>query len=190
MRKIRLMIVISALLASACESQNQRSASYAEKCKELELKGFLNIAEDMCASAWFDVESDSLTPTIQSQRLYDLGRIMRQRQKYVEAEPLLLQSMEIEETVSGSTSTAYGQRLMELSLVKAGQSNWVEGTVFLEPLMEIADQFSKQDQIAVANILKHYAAKLSNTDRASLAKQFESKAAMLFNAVKNAPNQS
>ena len=108
--KITLTIIVAALLASACEKQNQRSASYAEKCSVLARQGALDIAEDACYKAWFDVESNRLEPVTQSQRLYDLGRIMRQRQKFVEAEPLLLKALSIEESVSRRTSTTYGQR--------------------------------------------------------------------------------
>ena len=115
------LVVVLSLFVSACESEDHRSAAYAEKCKEAEQKGFLEGAEQLCQSAWFDVDSSRLPPEIQSERLYDLGRIKRQLHKFAEAEPLLRQALTIEEGISGRTSPAYGLRLMELSLVLAGQ---------------------------------------------------------------------
>jgi len=171
---------VTVVVASACESQSQRSAIYAKKCKQFVDKGFLDVAEETCSKAWFDVESDHLEPVIQSQRLYDLASIMRQRQKYVEAEPLLRQALTIEETVSGRSSIAYGQRLLELSLIMAGQAKWSEGSTFLEPLLLIADQFSKQDQLSTANTFKQYALRLQNSDLAPLANAFQNKASALY----------
>jgi len=175
-----LFIIIVVLVTSACETQSQRSAIYAKKCRQFVDKGFLDVADETCSKAWFDVETDRLSPVIQSQRLYELARIKRQRQKYVEAEPLLLQSLAIEETVSGRTSTAYGLRLLELSLIMAGQSKWNEGSVFLKQLLLIDSSFSKQDQLAKANVLNHYASRLQNSDLAPLANLFKNKATELY----------
>ena len=71
------LVVVLALLASACESEGRRSATYAEKCKDAERKGALEAAEQLCQSACFDVDSSRLPPEIQSERLYNLGRIKR-----------------------------------------------------------------------------------------------------------------
>lgn len=178
MRKTLLIVAITALLASACESQDQLSAAYAEQCKQALRKGLLATAQQACYSAWYEVESDSLAPVVQSERLYELGRIMRQRRNYVEAEPLLQQSLVIEKVISGHTSAAYGRRLLELSLIKAGQAQWAVGGRILADVLETVDQLTNRDKLAVTNVLKRYAMHLQNTDPA-LATWFERKAAML-----------
>ncbi len=155
------------------------SAVYAEKCKKAVQKGLLDIAEEACSSAWYDVESDRLAPEIQSERLYELGRIMRQSGKFVEAEPLLQQALVIEKAVSGHSSPAYGRRLLELSLIMAGQARWAEGAVFLEPVLQIADRFPERERLAAINVLKHYATRLRDAGQAELANRFELKATEL-----------
>jgi len=172
-------VVLLALLGSACESESRRSAVYAEKCKEAEQKGFLEGAEQLCESAWVDVDNDRLAPAIQSERLYDLGRIKRQLGKFAEAEPLVRQALAIEESVSGKTSPAYGLRLTELSLILAGQGKWEEGADYLEEVLVIVNQFPEQQRRAAANVLNHFGKRLQNTHQKQLAKRFRAKAAEL-----------
>jgi hypothetical protein len=179
MKRVSSLAVALTLLASACENEGHRSAVYAEKCKEAEQKGFIETAEQLCESAWIDVDSSRLSPAIRSQRLYDLGRIKRQRGKFAEAEPLIREALAIEETVSGHTGPAYGRLLIELSLVLAGQAKWIEGATFLEPVVQIADRLPERERLAAANALKHYASRLRDTDQAELASRFELKAAEL-----------
>lgn len=173
------IIVLLALLASACESPSQRSALYAEKCSEMEGNGFLEPAEQLCESAWYDVDSGRLAPAVQSERLYDLGRIKRKLGKHAEAEPLLRQSLAIEEGVSGPASPASGLRRVQLALLLAAQDKWNESTGFLEPVLEVADQFPEREQRAAANVFNHYARRLRDSDQAELAERFAQKAAEL-----------
>jgi tetratricopeptide (TPR) repeat protein len=179
MRISLLFVVFLALLGSACESDSRRSAVYAEKCKEAEQKGFLESAEQLCESAWVDVDNDRLAPAIQTERLYALGRIKRQLSKFAEAEPLIREALAVEETVSGRTSPAYGRLLIELSLVLAGQAKWVEGAAVLEPVLQIADSLPERERLAAANAFKHYASQLRDTDQGELASRFELKATEL-----------
>jgi hypothetical protein len=157
MRITTPVVVIVALLGSACESQSQRSAEDAEKCREAERKGFPETAEPLCESAWFDVDSTRLAPVIQSQRLYDLGRIKRKLGKHAEAEPLLRQALVAEESVSESTSPACGVRRVELSLVLAGQAKWVEGAAVLEPVLQIVDRFPERAASAPVSLTRNHA---------------------------------
>ena len=173
------LVVVLSLFVSACESEDHRSAAYAEKCKEAEQKGFLEGAEQLCQSAWFDVDSSRLPAEIQSERLYDLGRIKRQLNKFAEAESLMREALAVEETVSGRTSPVYGRLLVELSLVLAGQAKWVEGAAFLEPVLQIADRLPEQERLSAASVLKNYASRLRNTGQAELAGRFELKATEL-----------
>ncbi len=179
MKSLTSLAVILSLLVSACESEDHRSAVYAEKCKEAERKGFLEAAEQLCQNAWVDVDNNRLGPEIRSQRLYDLGRIKRQSGKYAEAEPLLRQALAIEEAVSGPVSMASGLRRMELSLVMAGQETWAEGAELLTGMLKTVDQFPQRERLTAANTLKHYASRLRDTDQAELASLFELKATEL-----------
>ena len=179
MRITTPVVVIVALLGSACESQSQRSAEDAEKCREAERKGFPETAEPLCESAWFDVDSSRLAPAIQSERLHNLGRIKRKLGKFAEADPLLRQALAIEESVSGSTSPACGVRRVELALVLAGQEKWTEGAAVLEPVLGIADGLPEREQRAAANVFRQYARQLQDSDHAELGERFGRKTAEL-----------
>jgi tetratricopeptide (TPR) repeat protein len=179
MRIVILNVVLLVFLVSGCESQSQISANHAKRCEIAEQKGLIDVAEVACESAWYDVESDSLAPEIQSERLYNLARIKRQLNHYVEADKLIRQALTIEETVSGTNSPAYGQRLVELSLSLAGQGKLTEGAKALEHVLDIVDRFSAKEQFSTANIFIHYASRLRNTDQTQLASRFELKAAEL-----------
>ena len=157
MKTIMSLVVVLALFISACESEDHRSAAYAEKCRDAERKGAQEIAEQLCQSAWFDVDSSRLPAEIQSERLYDLGRIKRQLGKYAEAEALIREALAVEETVSGRTSPVYGRLLVELSLDLAGQAKWVEGAVFLEPVLQIADRFPERAASAPVSLTRNHA---------------------------------
>ena len=178
------LVVVLALFVSACESEDHRSAAYAEKCKEAEQKGFLEGAEQLCQSAWFDVDSSRLPAEIQSERLYDLGRIKRQLNKFAEAESLMREALAVEETVSGRNSPVYGLRLVELSLDLAGQGKWSEGAESLEGVLKIVDRFPEQQRRSAANVLQHFASRLQGGEQAELAKRFERRAIELKAAEK------
>lgn len=179
MRILTPIVVLSLLVSSSCATQSQLSATYARKCEDAERKGVINLAEMACERAWLGVDSKSLDPKTQSERLYNLARIKRQLKSYVEADKFIRQALTIEETVSGPDSTAYGLRLVELSLCLAGQGNLNEGSSTLEPVLKIVDQFSENDRVSTANIFKHYASRLRNTNQKQLASRFELKATEL-----------
>ena len=176
MRTVTTNVVLLVLLASGCENQSELTASDAEQCKVAEEKGLIEFAEKACERAWYDVEADRLSPDIQSERLYNLARIKRKLNAYVEADKLIRQALTIEETVSGPNSPAYGQRLVELSLSLVGQGKLTEGAKTLERVLDIVDQFSEKDKKTTANIFMHFSSRLRNTDQTQLAKQFELKA--------------
>lgn len=174
-----LPVLFVALLVSACESDVSRSAYFAEKCKDARQRGALMAAEQLCQSAWTDVDSSRLTPVIRSERLYDLGRIKRLSSKFDEAEPLILEALSIEESVSGRSSPAYGRLLVEMSLALAGQEKWIDGAVFLEPVLQIADRLPEREQLAMVSVLNNYALRLRNAGQVELANRFEFKATEL-----------
>lgn len=176
MRIVIPSVVLLSLLASGCENQSDTTASNAEQCKVAEEKGLIEFAETACEKAWHEAESDHLSPDIQSERLYNLARIKRKLNAYAEADKIIRQSLAIEETVSGPNSSAYGQRLVELSLCLAGQKKLTEGAKTLERVLYIVDQFSEKDKHITANILTHFASRLRDTDQTQLASRFKMKA--------------
>ena len=79
MRALVPLVTVILLSINACESEYRRSAVYAEKCKEAERKGFLEGAEQLCQSAWFDVNSDRLPPGPSVRRNTSTARVFKSR---------------------------------------------------------------------------------------------------------------
>lgn len=171
--------VLLSIMVSGCATQSQLSAGYAKKCKEAELRGVINLAEAACERAWFGVDAKSLDSKIQSERLYNLARIKRQLHQYSQANKFITQALRIEEKVSGTGSPTYGLRLVELSLCLAGVGKIDEAVNTLEPVLKVANQFPEKKRLLTANIFKHFATRIRNTDQKQLASRFDLKAAEL-----------
>ena len=170
-----LNIVILSLLSGACATQSQRSADYAKICIDAEARGAIHLAEENCERAWHEFNNNDLKANVQSQRLYDLARIKRQLNKFIDAEQYIRQSLAIEQRVSGENSSDYGLRLVELSLAIAGQGDYSKAAITVEPVLNVVDQFSALDKKRTINVLKHFASRLRNTDQQQLATRFTAK---------------
>ncbi|MDH3980646.1 MAG: tetratricopeptide repeat protein [Gammaproteobacteria bacterium] len=167
-----LTAITLTLLLTACDRQAARMTEAAEKCVEAMRIGADEIAEELCTMALGDNDGADLKPEIRSQRLYRLGHIKRTLAKYPEAQGLIAQSLEIEETLSDSENLARGHSLLEMSLIMAALGQWEQGATFLERALPFAGQFSEEEQASMANILRHYAGQLEKLQQTELASRF------------------
>jgi hypothetical protein len=170
-----LFIVLLGFLATACDNRSAQLAEDAGKCDRALKFGEIELAEKFCQSALGDPGSDVLEPGVESQRLLKLASIKRQRAKYSEADTLVRQSLEIEETLSGPDSMEVGRRLVEFSLILAGEAKWTEGTQVLERLIPLADGLPPDERAVAARTFKSYAVQLRKTDQTELASTFQVK---------------
>ena len=74
-------------------------------------------AEESYARAAEIVVADNLGPKLESESLYNLGRIKKNLGKLNEGEEILKKSLEIEEKLSGPSSIKTGRRTVELAIV-------------------------------------------------------------------------
>lgn len=172
MNKKVLIVCLLTALSAACDRQGALMDEAAEKCAKAVTVGSIKVAEDQCTIALGENNGADLKPEIRSERLYRLGNIMRVQAKYPEAQELMLQSLTIEETLSGPDSPAIGTRLLEMSLIHAGQGQWVEGAAYLERVLPLAVQLGEEQQQSLTNTLKHYAGRLEMMQQTDLAARF------------------
>jgi hypothetical protein len=172
--KYTLLVLLLAVL-SACANPFNRATSdrYALDCSAAEQKGNLQSAEQLCYSAIVNVDWVSLGSELKSQRLYNLGRIKRQLAKFSEAEPLMKESLELEDKLSGPYNEKVGRRLAELSAILAGQDKWGEGIPIVERLIPFSGSFSGSERAFVAQTFQQYAAHARQSGKAELASTLE-----------------
>ena len=124
------------------------SDNYAETCTVAEQQGNLKVAEEACYRALVNADWGNLGDELKSEKLYNLARIKRQLAKFSEAESLLQESLKIEESKSATINIKIGRRLVELSVNLAAQGKWEEGSVSLEKVMTIFNQYSHFTHLA------------------------------------------
>ena len=175
MQRHYLTLVVLSTLLGSCATQNQKAADdYAKVCHEAEARGAIYLAEEKCEQAWNTAKRAKLKASIQSEKLYNIARIKRQLNKFIEAEHYIQQALEIEQTVSGRNSPDYALRLIELSLSVAGQGDIAEAAIMLEPVLNAINQFSALDKKRSINVLKYFAAKIKHSNQ-QLSARFQSK---------------
>ena len=80
-------------------------------------RGDFITAEENYTRAAEIAKADNLGPKLESESLYNLGRIKKKLGKLNEGEEVLKKSLEIEEKLSGPSSLKTGRRMVELAIV-------------------------------------------------------------------------
>lgn len=170
-KKILIACLLTALSAS-CDRQGARMDEAAEKCVEALEVGALRAAEELCTMALGEDNGADLKPEIRSERLYNLGNIMRAQAEYPEALELMSQSLAIEESLSGPDSPAIGARLLRMALIVAAQRQWEDGVGYVERTLSLAAHLEERDQALLDSTLKLYAFHFERTQQPELAARF------------------
>ena len=178
MRKIVTLLILT-LVGCANPLNRATSDNYMEECSKAEERVKLKVAEEACYRALVNVDWGNLGDELKSERTYNLARIKRRLAKFNEAENLLKQSLEIEEQLSGISSSKVGRRLAELSVTLAAQDRWSEGTSLVERLIPIAAQYSGYKRHFVQKILQKYSEQLNLVGDYKTANLFSTKANQL-----------
>lgn len=179
MKLIVPFIFFSSALLSACANflAKPTSNEYVSNCYSAARNKNFARAEKECYAALINTDSVS-SPKIKSQRLYKLGLIKQRLSKFSESELLIKESLQLEEMLS-SPPKVIGSRLVELSISLAGQNKWLEGAPFLERVLPIAPQYSKQERARISILLAQYSHQLMIMKQAALAKRFKSTASLI-----------
>jgi tetratricopeptide (TPR) repeat protein len=181
MRIRSLLALLASSFVVGCANPVNRATSdgYAETCASAERSGRFDVAEEACYRALVNVDLGNLGPESKSQKLYNLARIKKRVGKFAEAEDLLKQSLQIEESLSGATSPQSGRRLVELAANLAAQDKWHEGADYLTLALPMADRFSGQERSYTKVLLQTYVVELNKLGQMQLAAQFDAKAGTL-----------
>jgi hypothetical protein len=100
-----VLLIATCTLAACANPLNQATSDrYSADCASAEKHGNLSVAEEACYRAAVNVDWGKLGPEQKSEKLYNLARIKRQTGRLNEAEALLKESLEIEESLSEPTS--------------------------------------------------------------------------------------
>ncbi|MES9898530.1 MAG: tetratricopeptide repeat protein [Sedimenticola sp.] len=175
MRSTVIILVLIAYSLGGCANPVNRvtSENYAEDCSVAERNGRLDIAEEACYRALVNVNWGNLGPGLKSQRLYNLGRVKRQLEKFEEAEKLFQDSLAVEANISDPSSPKIGRRNVELAVNLAGQSKWNEGAKYLDLAIPNIPEFSKTERLYVANVLIEFSKKLDALGQGHMAHHFK-----------------
>ncbi|MCW5596170.1 MAG: tetratricopeptide repeat protein [Rhodocyclaceae bacterium] len=156
----RLVSILAvALLASGCANPLNRVTMdrYAQTCRDAEQNGRMEVAEEACRRALINVRIGNLGPELESQELYNLGRIKRQLGKHAEAEEIYRESLRIQESLPNPDQGKIGRRLAELSIVIGEQKKFKDAWPVLSRLMPISEGYSGHEREVVKAIFSKYA---------------------------------
>lgn len=147
------------VLAEGCVSNpinRATSDNYTETCSIAEQRGDLGVAEEACNRALLNANWGNLGDELKSEKLYNLALIKRKLSKFSAAEVLLKESLKIEESKLPALNIKIGRRLVELSVNLAAQGKWEEGSVFLERMIPVSNQYSgKEREFIVLSLTKY-----------------------------------
>jgi len=156
-----LNVILLSLIGCANPLNQATSIRYSDTCQEAERRGRPDIAEQACYRALVNVDWGNLGEIQKSDRLYDLGRIKRQLQKFNEAEELYIASLAIEDKQTPPNYEKTGRRLAELAILYEEIQNPETGMPYVERLYSLPYVYSGQEKYVVAAILYVYAEKLN-----------------------------
>ncbi len=173
-----LVILTSALLIACAETPDHLTPNdYTANCHKAERRHNFNVAEQACLMA-FTTDDLFDNSKARSQNLYNLGKIKLRLAKFSEAELLFRESLQLEEILSSPPKTV-GSRLVELSSSLASQGKWFEGAPFLERVLAIVPQYSKQERARIGELLLQYSRHLKLNNQPVLAKKFKSTSTLI-----------
>ncbi len=175
-KQIVLAAILLSLVGCANPLNQATSIRYSDACREAELNGRLDIAEQACYRALVNVDWGNLGEIQKSDRLYDLGRIKRQLGKFVEAEELYIASLAIEDKQIPPNYEKTGRRLAELAILYEQMQIPESGMPYVQRLYGIPYEYTGQERVVVAAVLYVYAEMLNLDWDKKTAKKLKIKA--------------
>jgi len=159
MKSLRNAVAISlAVLITACANPVDWATSkrYSRICAECEQDGRLTAAEGACRRALVNAYRGNLNDSVKSERMYDLGRIIRQLRRFDEAEQLYKEALAIEERSTPVSDERVGRLALELAIIYESQRRLEKGLPYVEWLLPLADAFQGEEKRTVAAIFYIY----------------------------------
>jgi hypothetical protein len=147
-------IVISLVLAGCANPVNLRTAAnYYDAAVAAEISGNYALAEQNYGRALVNARVGHAPDSGISASLYGLGRMKGYQCKFDEAEPLLLESLKLEESASGPDSELTTKRLFELARYYYDQGKFGQSIPYFARGIPAVQRLGMEssDPIALAN---------------------------------------
>ncbi len=126
----------------------------------------MQVAAEACYRAYVNVEWGNLGPDTKSEKLYNFGRVLRKSGRYTDAKEALMRSLAEEEKLSGKNSIKSGRRMAELSATYLELNQFEDGSKYLDAVLPIAAQYTKNEKQFIATLLYFYGKNLKDTQKA------------------------
>ncbi|MFO1324883.1 MAG: tetratricopeptide repeat protein [Burkholderiales bacterium] len=169
-RRIAMAAVLVAALSGCANPINQRTATnYYQAAVDAEVAGDYRLAERNYERALVNARLGHSPDAGISAAMYGLGRMKGRACRYDEAEKLLLESLRLEETVTGPKSATTTMRLFEIARLYYDQGKYVASLPYFRRGMMGVKTLGVQrtDPIALADALDDYATALANAQQPS-----------------------
>jgi tetratricopeptide (TPR) repeat protein len=148
---------------------------------EAELRGDFIFAERQYGRALINARLGHAPEAGISASMYGLGRMKGYLCKFEEAEPLLLEALKLEETVSGPEGGIITKRLFELARFYSDRGYYPQSIpYFARGIPAVAKlDIELSDPIAFADALDEYSIALERTGKSGEAQKFKTQATEL-----------
>ena len=177
MKNYLLLVTVAALLVGCANPLNRiTSDNYLETCRIAEIERRLDVAEEACQRALTNVYWGNLGSELESERLYNLGRIKNILGKYSEAEVLFNKSLAIEQSAETPNAPKMRRRIILLSLSLGGQDKWEKGAETLELIIPFTANVPENERSFVVESLSGYGEQMRTLNILDKAILFESAA--------------
>jgi hypothetical protein len=172
--KLSALISLIALIGCATPLNRVTSDRYSQTCSEAERVGNMQLAAEACYRAYINVEWGNLGPEVRSEKLYNFGRVLRKAGRYDDAKEALIRSLAEEEGLSGKNSIKSGRRMAELSATYLELNQLESGIPYLDAVLPITNQYTKNEKQFIAALLYFYGKNLHGSNKVK-AESYHSK---------------
>lgn len=163
--KFSALVLLATLIGCTNPLNHITSDRYSQSCSEAESAGNMQLAAEACYRAYINVEWGNLGPEVKSEKLYNFGRVLRKAGRYDNAKEALTRSLTEEKLLSGKHSKKSGRRMAELSATYLELNQFENGVPYLDALLPIAGQYTKNEKHFIAALLYFYSNNLQNSNK-------------------------
>jgi len=176
----KALVLISILLITACANKYNHNIGlhHHAMAMKYEKSGDYRKAERMYFEAFMHSRLGHPPPSGYSTAYYNLGRVKGYLCKNSEAEKLLLEAVELEQTANGSESSTITKYFLELARFYFDNGMYESSAPYYSRGISMTRKYGAEedDPIALAQIMNEYASVLEEIGRSSEAEDIRNEA--------------
>jgi len=168
--RIRVFLIAVLMTTSGCAINQGTAMRYNQLGVQAERAENYTLAESNFEKSLLNAELAHSDAHISAAK-YNLGRIKGYLCKYDDAEKLLIESLKLEETVTGPDSGSMAMRFLELARLQYDRERFGESVPYYRKGIAVAKKIgvATEDPIALANIVDEFSTALTKTGEVSEA---------------------